>query len=279
MQVRRVALRRPAEQKHEPVPQAIRVRHRAEKEPTRPEDAARLGDRPLGEGQVLEQLAAHDDVEAPVLERQRLGDVGVARLDPELRRLGERLVVDVHPDDLVPLDVGPGQRPVAAAEVEHPAPGAAHPLPKCLGANLPAEDEIRRPSRLVVVPVGLVQLLQAGHGPSLRGGTLDSPVATHEEPAGAPLSGDIRRSRPYFLAASPLRSFAFRVASFVCLLAIDLASIGIALYGALVLRELYYGHTPILWGVLWTGPFERVVPVRRPRDGARVLAGGAVRRA
>jgi exopolysaccharide biosynthesis polyprenyl glycosylphosphotransferase len=85
-------------------------------------------------------------------------------------------------------------------------------------------------------------------------------VATQEEPAGAPLSGDIRRSRPYFLAASPLRSFAFRVASFICLLAIDLVSIGIALYGALVLRELYYGHTPILWGVLWTGAFEKWYP-------------------
>ncbi len=29
---------------------------------------------------------------------------------------------------------------------------------------------------------------------------------------------------------------------------------------ALVLRELYYGHTPILWGVLWTGAFEEWFP-------------------
>lgn len=85
-------------------------------------------------------------------------------------------------------------------------------------------------------------------------------MATHEEPAGAPISGDIRRSRPYYLASTPLRSFAFRLGSFVCLLAIDLLAIGIALYAALVLREVYYGHTPILWGVLWTGAFEEWFP-------------------
>ena len=59
----------------------------------------------------------------------------------------------------------------------------------------------------------------------------------------------------------------FRLASFVCLLAIDLVAIGFALYAALALREVYYGHTPILWGVLWTGasrtgyPFVALVMV------------------
>src|SRR3954447_24174842 len=87
-----------------------------------------------------------------------------------------------------------------------------------------------------------------------------SPVATHEEPAGTPVSGDIRRSRPYILAGSPLRSLAFRLASFAALLLIDLVALGIALYMGLVLREVYYGNTPILWGVLWTGAFADWFP-------------------
>ena len=86
------------------------------------------------------------------------------------------------------------------------------------------------------------------------------------EPAGAPVTGDIRRSRPYLLGSSPLRQLVLRAASVVALVAIDLVAIGFALYAALALREVYYGHSPILWGVLWTAegkwlPFVVLVTV------------------
>ena len=67
---------------------------------------------------------------------------------------------------------------------------------------------------------------------------------------------DVRRSRPYLLSPTPLRHFSIRVASVLALLVIDLGSVGFALYGALALREVYYGHDPILWGVLWDAEGE-----------------------
>ena len=88
-------------------------------------------------------------------------------------------------------------------------------------------------------------------------------MATKEH---APLSGDIRRSRPYLLTAAPLRHLAFRLGSVVCLLTLDLVAVAFGLYGALTIRELYYGHSPILWGVLWDAegnwfPFVALVAV------------------
>ena len=80
-----------------------------------------------------------------------------------------------------------------------------------------------------------------------------------KEPTDASIA-DIRRSRPYFLASSPLRHLVFRLASVIALIAIDLVSVGFALYGGLVLRELYYGNTPIYWGILWTGRFADWFP-------------------
>ena len=86
------------------------------------------------------------------------------------------------------------------------------------------------------------------------------------EATGAPITGDIRRSRPYLLASTPLRNLLFRGASVVALVAIDLVAVGFALYAALAIREVYYGHSPILWGVLWTAegkwlPFVALVTV------------------
>jgi exopolysaccharide biosynthesis polyprenyl glycosylphosphotransferase len=86
------------------------------------------------------------------------------------------------------------------------------------------------------------------------------------ETTGAPIIGDIRRSRPYLLASTPLRNLLFRGASVVALVAIDLVAVGFALYAALAIREVYYGHSPILWGVLWTAegkwlPFVALVTV------------------
>jgi exopolysaccharide biosynthesis polyprenyl glycosylphosphotransferase len=83
-------------------------------------------------------------------------------------------------------------------------------------------------------------------------------VATKEAPrapaeSGTPLfpDTDIRRSKPYLLSRTPLRSLLFRAASLFCLIALDLLAVGLGLYGGLVLREVYYGHDPIFWGILW----------------------------
>jgi exopolysaccharide biosynthesis polyprenyl glycosylphosphotransferase len=93
-------------------------------------------------------------------------------------------------------------------------------------------------------------------------------VATpvEREPLTAPIAGDIRRSRPYFLSGSPLRRLLLRTCSFVALLLLDLVAVGFGLYAALAIREVYYGHTPILWGVLWTAegdwfPFVALITV------------------
>jgi exopolysaccharide biosynthesis polyprenyl glycosylphosphotransferase len=98
--------------------------------------------------------------------------------------------------------------------------------------------------------------------------TKEAPPADVAAPGekGTPVTGDIRRSRPYLLASSPLRNLLFRGASVVALVAIDLVAVGFALYAALALREVYYGHSPILWGVLWTAegnwlPFVALVTV------------------
>ena len=64
-------------------------------------------------------------------------------------------------------------------------------------------------------------------------------------------SVDIRAGKPYLLSRNPLRLLAIRAASVASLVALDLAGVGLGLYGALTLRELYYGHSPILWGLLW----------------------------
>ena len=66
-----------------------------------------------------------------------------------------------------------------------------------------------------------------------------------------PLVGDIRSSRPYLLAGSPLRAGVRRTLSIAALVCLDVAGLALGLYGALTLRELYRGHTQPLWGVLW----------------------------
>src|SRR5262249_50424211 len=125
----------------------------------------------------LEQLAEHDDVEALVVERERLGGVGPDRFDPELGRLCERLPVDVDPDHLVPLDVGARERTQAAAGVEPAAPGT-DPFAEDRQALRPAEDEVFGASRLVVGAVHLLDLLESAHAarvPEGRTGKLDQP--------------------------------------------------------------------------------------------------------
>jgi exopolysaccharide biosynthesis polyprenyl glycosylphosphotransferase len=69
-------------------------------------------------------------------------------------------------------------------------------------------------------------------------------VGAEDEP------GDIRRAR-FFPAPVQLRALLRRVVSIAALAAIDVGGLAVALYVALVLRAVYYGETPILWGLPW----------------------------
>src|SRR4029077_5575950 len=62
---------------------------------------------------------------------------------------------------------------------------------------------------------------------------------------------DVRSARPYFLAASPFKSFVRRVASIAMLGTIDIGGLVIGLYCALAVRALVLDPKPILWGLLW----------------------------
>ena len=65
---------------------------------------------------------------------------------------------------------------------------------------------------------------------------------------------DIRATPPSLLGR-PFGAALRRLASIVSLLVLDVAGLALGLYGALALRELYRGHTP-LWGLLWEQPRE-----------------------
>jgi exopolysaccharide biosynthesis polyprenyl glycosylphosphotransferase len=58
--------------------------------------------------------------------------------------------------------------------------------------------------------------------------------------------GDLRAGR----FSGPL-AFARRAASVAALITLDLSGVTLGVYLAQVLRELYFGHSPPLWGVLW----------------------------
>jgi exopolysaccharide biosynthesis polyprenyl glycosylphosphotransferase len=79
------------------------------------------------------------------------------------------------------------------------------------------------------------------------------------------LSVDIRSTRMLPTSAQ-LRAGLRRALSITALVIIDMTALGGALYLALVLRELYYGERPILWGLPWDAeakwlPFLTVVTV------------------
>jgi exopolysaccharide biosynthesis polyprenyl glycosylphosphotransferase len=79
------------------------------------------------------------------------------------------------------------------------------------------------------------------------------------------LAGDIRSAR-VLPSGGQLRAFARRLVSIAALVVIDLGGLAGALYLALVLRELYYGQRPILWGLPWNAeakwlPFLTLVTV------------------
>jgi exopolysaccharide biosynthesis polyprenyl glycosylphosphotransferase len=81
------------------------------------------------------------------------------------------------------------------------------------------------------------------------------PQGDVEPPDAVGPPGDIRRTR---VLPSPiiLRSLARRLVSIASLVAIDVGGIAGALYLALVLRELYYGERPVLWGLPWKAEAE-----------------------
>ncbi len=92
-----------------------------------------------------------------------------------------------------------------------------------------------------------------------------APVA-EPRPTGRPLTRDIRSTPPYLLTRSSVRSFVRRFASIGALVLLDLSGLAIGVYAALVLRDLYRGNNPPLWGVLWKQetdwlPFLTVVTV------------------
>jgi exopolysaccharide biosynthesis polyprenyl glycosylphosphotransferase len=88
--------------------------------------------------------------------------------------------------------------------------------------------------------------------------------AVRAKPA-APVD-DIRSARPYLLSRRTLVAVSRRAASVAALVAIDLGGLVIGLYAALILRELYLGEWPPLWGILWSTetdwlPFLTVITV------------------
>ena len=62
---------------------------------------------------------------------------------------------------------------------------------------------------------------------------------------------DIRSARPYFLSPHPVKAFLRRSCSVAALVSLDLCGLALGLYGALAIREIYVGHVPPLWGLLW----------------------------
>jgi exopolysaccharide biosynthesis polyprenyl glycosylphosphotransferase len=92
-----------------------------------------------------------------------------------------------------------------------------------------------------------------------------TPPAEDSRPDPLRVTTDIRQTR-LLPSVSQLRSLFRRAASIVALVAIDVGGLAGALYLALVLREVYYGTRPILWGIAWTAeakwlPFLALVTV------------------
>jgi exopolysaccharide biosynthesis polyprenyl glycosylphosphotransferase len=81
-----------------------------------------------------------------------------------------------------------------------------------------------------------------------------------QRPVSVPV--DIRAAKPYPFASRSFRHLALRLASVAALLVLDLTALGLGLYVALVLRELYYGRAfgDILWSFLWTDTEASYLP-------------------
>jgi exopolysaccharide biosynthesis polyprenyl glycosylphosphotransferase len=89
--------------------------------------------------------------------------------------------------------------------------------------------------------------------------------AVPTEPRPAPVE-DIRSARPYLFTRNTIVTVVRRLGSVTALVLLDLAGLVLGLYIALVLRELYLGEWPPLWGIVWDTevdwlPFLTVVTV------------------
>jgi exopolysaccharide biosynthesis polyprenyl glycosylphosphotransferase len=85
------------------------------------------------------------------------------------------------------------------------------------------------------------------------------------EPQPVPVE-DIRSVRPYLFSRTTLVAVARRLASVAALVTLDLAGLVFGVFVALIIRELYLGEWPPLWGILWDTetewlPFLTVVTV------------------
>jgi exopolysaccharide biosynthesis polyprenyl glycosylphosphotransferase len=79
----------------------------------------------------------------------------------------------------------------------------------------------------------------------------DRPPATPEP---RPSRDDIRAARPVFLQRGWRRAVTRRAASIAALVALDVGGLALGLNLALVLRELVYNGTDVLWALIWEGP-------------------------
>ena len=77
---------------------------------------------------------------------------------------------------------------------------------------------------------------------------------------------DIRSARPYLFSGRSIVALARRLASIAALIILDLAGLTLGVYVALILRALYLGQSPPLWGLIWRTeadwlPFLTVITV------------------
>jgi exopolysaccharide biosynthesis polyprenyl glycosylphosphotransferase len=91
------------------------------------------------------------------------------------------------------------------------------------------------------------------------------PAVPVEKRPAAPVE-DIRSARPYLLSRTTLVAFVRRLLSIAMLVTLDLAGLVCGIYVALMLRALYRGEWPPLWGILWDTetewlPFLTVITV------------------
>jgi exopolysaccharide biosynthesis polyprenyl glycosylphosphotransferase len=77
------------------------------------------------------------------------------------------------------------------------------------------------------------------------------PVPAAEDDAPPRIVTDIRAGAPFLLTRAQLVSAGRRLLSITALVCLDLGGLVLGVYAALVIREVYYGREPILWGVLW----------------------------
>jgi exopolysaccharide biosynthesis polyprenyl glycosylphosphotransferase len=78
--------------------------------------------------------------------------------------------------------------------------------------------------------------------------------------------GDIRRTRPSLLSLPHVSALLRRLVSIVTLVVLDVSGLALGLYVALILRAVYYGEHPVLWGLPWKAeedwlPFLALVTV------------------